>query len=83
LRASEKKFRTLVENLPLRISLKDENSVYLYCNDGCARDLNTIPDEIPGKSDYDFYPKELADRHIAEDRRILESGRTEEMEELA
>jgi PAS domain S-box-containing protein len=81
LRASEKKFRTLVENLPLRISLKDENSVYLYCNDGCARDLNTTPDEIPGKSDYDFYPKKLAECHVAEDRRIFESDRVEEIEE--
>ncbi len=81
LRASEKKFRTLVENLPLRIFLKDEHSVYLYCNDGCARDLNTTPDEIPGKSEYDFYPKELAERHVAQDRRVLESGRTEEIEE--
>ncbi len=81
LRSSENKFRTLVENLPQRICLKDKNSVYLYCNENYAQDLNVRPDEIAGKTDYDFYPKELAERHFAEDNKILNSGKTEWIEE--
>lgn len=81
LRSSENKFRTLVENLPQRICLKDKNSVYLYCNENYAQDLNVAPDEIFGKTDYDFYPKELAERHIAEDNKILHSRKTEWIEE--
>ena len=44
-------------------------------------DLNISPDEIAGKTDYDFYPKELADKYRADDKRIMESGQTEELEE--
>ncbi|MFH1091596.1 MAG: GAF domain-containing protein, partial [Pseudomonadota bacterium] len=39
------------------------------------------PDAALGKTDYDFFPKELADKHIADDRRIMESGLTEDFEE--
>jgi PAS domain S-box-containing protein len=81
LRASENKFRTLIENLPQKICLKDKNSVYLYCNENFARDLNARPDEMIGKTDYNFYPKELAEKHIAEDKRIIKLGKTEETEE--
>ena len=81
LRKSERKHRMLLENLPQKIFHKDKNSVYVSCNESYARDLNISPDEIAGKTDYDFYPKELADKYRADDKRIMESGQTEELEE--
>ncbi len=78
---SEKKYRTLVENLPQKIFYKDKNSVYVSCNDNYARDLKIKPDEIVGKTDYEFYPKELAEKYRADDRRIMASGETEDIEE--
>jgi PAS domain S-box-containing protein len=81
LRTSENRFRTLVENLPQKICLKDKTCVYLYCNENYAQDLNARPEDIAGRTAYDFYPKELAEKHIAEDKRILELGRIEENEE--
>lgn len=81
LKASESRFRSLVEYLPLSIALKDKNSVYQYCNHACARDLEIKPQEVFGKTDRDFFPPELAERHIAEDRRILSSGKAAETTE--
>ena len=81
LRKSENKFRTLLENLPQKIFLKDKNSVYVSCNENYARDLKIRSDEIAGKTDYDFYPKELAEKYRADDKRIMESGKTEHIEE--
>ncbi len=81
LQVSMNRFRTLVETLPQRIFLKNKDSVYLYCNENCARNLNIQPYEVFGKTDYDFYPGELAERHIEEDKRILNSGQAEEIEE--
>ncbi|MDO8142112.1 MAG: EAL domain-containing protein [Candidatus Brocadiales bacterium] len=81
LRKSERKYRVILENLPQKIFHKDKNSVYVSCNESYARDLNISPDEITGKMDYDFYPKELADKYRADDKRIMESGQTEEIEE--
>ncbi|MBN1526264.1 MAG: PAS domain-containing protein [Candidatus Omnitrophica bacterium] len=81
LRKNETKFRILTENLPQKIFLKDRNSVYISCNKNYARDLNISPDEIAGKMDYDFYPKELAEKYRTDDKRCVESGKTENIEE--
>ncbi|MGB2768339.1 MAG: PAS domain S-box protein, partial [Candidatus Zixiibacteriota bacterium] len=81
LRESENKYRMLLENLPQRIFFKDENSVYISCNDNFAQDLNIKPDEITGKTDYDFFPKELAEKYDTDDKRIMKSGKMEDIEE--
>ncbi len=81
LQQSEKKYRTLLENLPQKIFYKNTESVYVSCNYNYARDLKITPEEIVGKTDYEFYPKELAEKYRADDRRIIKSGGTEEIEE--
>jgi PAS domain S-box-containing protein len=78
---SENKYKTLLENLPQKIFLKDKNSVYISCNTNYAADMKIEPDEITGKTDYQFYPKKLAKKYRADDRRIMESGKTEDIEE--
>jgi PAS domain S-box-containing protein len=81
LRSNENKYRTLIENVPQKIFLKDKNSVYISCNENYAQDLKIKPDEISGRTDYDFYPKELAEKYRADDKKIIERGKTEEIEE--
>ncbi len=81
LRASETKYRTLVENIPQKIFIKDKNSIYLSCNENYARDMGVQSGEFAGKTDYDFFPEQLADTYQADDRRIMESGKTEQIEE--
>jgi len=78
---SESKFRTLVENIPKKIFIKDKNSVYLFSNHNYAQDLKIQPEEIVGKTDYDFYAKELAEKYCADDKRIIKTGKTEDIEE--
>ncbi len=81
LRASEERHRNLSENLPQRIYHKDASLVYVSCNQHYARDLGVDPDEIAGKTDFDFYPWEVAEKHREDDRRLLESGEPVEIEE--
>lgn len=81
LRKSENKYRTLLENLPQKIFYKDMHSTYITCNENYARDLKIRPEEICGKTDYDFYPKELAEKYRANDRRIMSLGLPEELED--
>jgi two-component system cell cycle sensor histidine kinase/response regulator CckA len=80
-RRSENKYRTLVENLPQNVAYKDRNSVYISCNKNYARDLHIFPDEIVGKTDYDFFPPELAEKYRNDDRRVMESGEVQVLEE--
>jgi PAS domain S-box-containing protein len=81
LRASEKQYRTLIENLPQKLFLKDRNSVYRFCNQNYAADLKIKPEEISGKTDYEFFPKELAEKYISTDQKIMDAGQLENIEE--
>jgi PAS domain S-box-containing protein len=74
LRKSGMLYRKVIENLPQRISVKDASLAYVFCNEAFAQDLNIKPAEISGKSDYDFFPRELAAKMIAEENEILHSG---------
>jgi len=78
---SEGKYRTLVENIPQKIFFKDKNSVYVSCNSNFAEDLQIKPAEFSGHTDYDFYPRGLAEKYRADDKRVIESGNTERIEE--
>ncbi len=73
---SENKYKLLIENLSQKIFSKDKNSVYVSCNKSYAHDLKIKPDEIVGKTDYDFHTKELAEKYRADDKRVMESGKT-------
>jgi len=81
LRESENKYRTLLENLPQKIFHKDTDSTYVSCNENYARDFGITPDRIKGKTDYDFFPKELAKRYVEADRNIVKSGKIMDIEE--
>jgi PAS domain S-box-containing protein len=81
LRESEEKYRTLFESIPQKIFTKDRNSVYVSCNENFARELGITPEEFKGKNDYVYFPRELADKYRDDDKRIMESGETEEIEE--
>ncbi|MBU4055528.1 MAG: PAS domain S-box protein [Proteobacteria bacterium] len=81
LRASEGKYRTLVESLPQAIFAKDRQSVYLSCNENFVRDLGIRQEEIAGKTDYDLFTRELAEKYRADDFRVMTSGKTESLEE--
>jgi PAS domain S-box-containing protein len=74
-------YRRVIDNLPHRISVKDVTLAYVSCNEAYARDLNIKPGEIQGKRDYDFFPKELAEKNITEENEILISGVKREKEE--
>ena len=81
LRMNENKYRTLLENLPQKIFLKNENLVYISCNNNFAVDLGIKSGEISGKTDYDLYPKESAEKYREDDKRIAKSGKAEAFDE--
>jgi len=81
LRKSEKKYRTLLENLPQKIFHKDVHSVYVSCNQNFAQDLAIRPEDIAGKTDYDFFPRDLAKKYVADDKRVIKTGAVKSVEE--
>ncbi len=82
LRKSEEKYRTLLENIPQNIFYKDNESVYISCNENFARDIGLKPAEIVGKTDFDLFPEHLAVKYRHDDRRVLDAGDAVDIEEL-
>ena len=67
--------RSVIDNLPDRIYLKDAAGVYLLDNIAHQRWLGADhEEEVLGKSVFDFFPKEIADQLHAIDCAIMEKG---------
>jgi PAS domain S-box-containing protein len=81
LRESESRYKVLVENIPQKIFMKSRDYRWISVNENLARDLGISQEEVAGKTDSDFFPKELADKYHADDVRIIQTGKTEEFEE--
>ena len=81
MRESEARYRTLIENIPQAVLLKDLESKYVSINTAYARTFALHQEEVIGKSDYDFHPKHLADKFQIEDRLVMETGESREFEE--
>jgi PAS domain S-box-containing protein len=78
---SELKYRTLLNNIPLKVFYKDKNSVYMAVNKQFAQEINIDPKEIIGRTDIDFFPEHIAKKHIALDREVMNTGKTMDVEE--
>jgi diguanylate cyclase (GGDEF)-like protein/PAS domain S-box-containing protein len=68
--------RTVIDNLPDHIFVKDSNSIYILNNASQAEFVGKTIEDMLGKTDYDFFPPEIAEQFRATDRRVLESGQT-------
>ncbi len=74
LRHTEARYQSLVESLPLHFFCKDLQGRVVFANQRYC-DLLDIPmHKLIGMTDYDLFPRELADKYTSDDARILESG---------
>ena len=67
--------RTVIDNIPDPIYAKDLLSRKTLSNRADVRNLRLSSEsEALGKDDFAFYPKDLAERFLADDRTVLQSG---------
>jgi PAS domain S-box-containing protein len=66
--------RALVDNLPDFIYAKDAECRFLLANTSVARHMGTTPDQLLGKTDFDFFPPDLAVAYSEDERRVMRSG---------
>jgi two-component system sensor histidine kinase/response regulator len=72
LRDSEALYESLVENLPMNLFRKDLQGRVTFANQKYSRALGQTPESLLGKTDFDLFPRELAEKYTADDRRIQE-----------
>lgn len=67
--------RALAESFPHRIYAKDRQTRFIFANMGVARGMGVeCPDDLLGKTDFGFYPKEAASQYFQEEQDIMQSG---------
>ena len=64
-----------MDNLPDQIYLKDTEGRYVFINAAHMVVLGlATPVEVVGKTDFDFYPKELAEQYWSSEQEVVRSG---------
>jgi PAS domain S-box-containing protein len=67
--------RTLMDNLPDHVFIKDTHSRYIIANASTVRTLGAAgPDEARGKIDFDFLPRERAEQYFADEQQVVKTG---------
>jgi PAS domain S-box-containing protein len=67
--------RTMIDLIPAFIYAKDAHSRFTACNKMVASRMGTTPEDAIGKTDFDFYPRELAEKFFADEQALLKSGK--------
>ncbi len=67
-------YLSLIEELPALVACKDTEGRFSVVSRSYAEMLGVEPSDVIGKTDFDFYPTELAERFRNEDQRVLETG---------
>ena len=71
LRQQTRYLRALIDGFPFMVWLKDTHHRYLAVNRRIAEVLHLPPEDIPGRSDADLYPGEVAGRSRADDEEVM------------
>jgi diguanylate cyclase (GGDEF)-like protein/PAS domain S-box-containing protein len=71
LQASEARLSSLIRTIPDLIWMKNAQGMYLSCNPMFERFIGASESEIMGKSDFDFFDKELAGRFRESDLQAI------------
>jgi len=67
--------RTLIDNMPDYIYVKDAASRFLVANRHVAEVIGLKgPEDLIGKTDFDFFPKALAAAYFSDEQAVIQSG---------
>jgi len=72
LKESEERFSLFMDTLPAAVFMKNDESTTLYCNRYMLDIIGAR--KWLGKSVHDHFPKELAEKMLADDKHALEAG---------
>jgi PAS domain S-box-containing protein len=66
--------RTMIDLIPAFIYAKDAQSRFTAANKLVAHRMGVEPSELIGKTDFDFFPREHAERFFADEQALIKSG---------
>jgi len=77
LQKAEKMLHVILDTIPAMIWQKDLDGRYLQVNNAYCRTVGLPEEAILQKTDYDIHPKEIADKYVSHDMKVLTSGKSE------
>jgi PAS domain S-box-containing protein len=73
-----KVLRALIDNVPDFMYVKDLECRFVVANVSVAHQMGAkTPEELLGKNDFDFYPREIAEKFHEDEQRVIRSGKAE------
>jgi sigma-B regulation protein RsbU (phosphoserine phosphatase) len=81
LRNSESLYHSLVETMPQNVFRKDLLGRFTFANQQYCNHYHCKQEDILGKTDFDFFPNELAEKYQRDDQQVMQSGQTYEITE--
>jgi len=69
--------RALIDNVPDFMYVKDSRSCFVVANASLAKSMGvTSPADLLGKTDFDFYPKRLANQYYEDEQLVFRKKKT-------
>jgi sigma-B regulation protein RsbU (phosphoserine phosphatase) len=81
LQRSESLYHSLVETMPQGVFRRDLEGRFIFANQPYCKFINRRLEDILGKSDFDLFSKESAEKYWRDDLVIMEKGETMEITE--
>ncbi len=70
------RLKTIIDNVPDLIFLKDRHGRFINVNRAFLNSLNVDSiEDVIGKTDFDFWPPEMASNYVADDQMAMREGR--------
>jgi PAS domain S-box-containing protein len=69
-------FQTILDLAPDLLNFKDREGRFLAVSQSMAEFLNQKREDMVGKTDFDFFPKQDAEKYRADDQRVMDSGQS-------
>ncbi len=67
--------RTMIDMIPACIYAKDAQSRFTAANKLVANRMGVEPEQLIGKTDFDFFPREMAEKFFNDEQALIQSGK--------
>ena len=67
-------YQSLVESLPINVFRKDREGEIVFVNNKYCETLGRPREKLMGQTDFDLFQQELAEKYLADDRWVLQTG---------
>jgi len=68
--------QSLLNNLPDSVYFKDKKGKFVNVNKAKAKNSNITPKKMVGKTDFDFFHKDIAEKILEDEKKIIKTGKS-------